>query len=270
MDISNLIQSLIVFVYGLFIGSFLNVLIDRLPQEEQVLKGRSHCDHCHRNLTWIELIPVLSFIFQKGRSRCCHKKLSFQYPLVELATGIGFAIIYYFTLDYSIIPLFNYWIIIISYLILFSSFLVIFVTDVKTQIIPDSMLVTSLIGIALVNVLSNDSLIINLKSLFLNNFLSALGAFLFFLIIYLVTRGKGMGFGDVKLVFVLGLFLGFPRIIFALYSAFLTGAIIGVILVLIHKKSMKSQVPFGPFLIIGCLISFIFESQFIIFWKGVL
>jgi leader peptidase (prepilin peptidase) / N-methyltransferase len=266
----------IIFIYGLFIGSFLNVLIDRLPEGEQVLRGRSHCDHCKRNLNWYELIPLFSFIFQKGRSHCCHRKLSLQYPLIELITGIGFGIIYYFfsgqyqLFDNSFISLFHYSIILVSYLIIFSAFLVIFVSDFKTFIIPDSMLVVLLFGVIINKIMLFYPTYYIQYTIYLPYFLSALGAFIFFMTIFLATRGRGMGFGDVKLAPIIGLFLGYPLSIFAIYAAFLTGAFIGVILVIVHRKSMKSQLPFGPFLIVGVAAAIILQPIFLVWWKGVI
>ncbi len=248
---------LFVFLLGLAIGSFLNVLIDRLPVGENVLVGRSHCDFCKKTLKWYELIPLFSFIIQGGKCRRCHKKLSLQYPLIELITGLGF-VFFYQVLDYPIIILFAYWII-------FSSLLVIFVADLKYQIIPDSMVVAGSIGAA-VRLFSQISPIGFIGVL--PYVLSAVGALGFFFFLWFITKGRGMGLGDVKLVFLLGLLLGFPGIIVALYAAFLTGAVVGVILILRGKKSLKGQVPFGPFLIIGTIVALQWMTPIIQFWAS--
>jgi prepilin signal peptidase PulO-like enzyme (type II secretory pathway) len=140
-----------------------------------------------------------------------------------------------------------------------SLLIIIFVFDLKHFIIPDRVLFP-LIGIALIY-----GLIFNLQSLngLINIFVSAFSAGAFFLAIYLVSRGKWLGFGDVKLAFFMGLFLGFPDIIVALYSAFTIGAIIGVGLILAKRKDMKSEIPFGPFLIIGTMTAFFWGNQII-------
>ena len=235
---------LFIFLLGLVIGSFFSVLIDRLPVGENVLVGRSHCDFCKKSLRWYELIPLFSFIIQGGRCRRCHKKLSLQYPLIELLTGLGF-VFFYHVLDYPVLTLF-------AYLLIFSSLLVIFMADLKYQIIPDSMIIVGCIGA----VLRLMSLVRPISPMgILPYLLSAVGGASFFLFLWILTKGRGMGLGDVKLVFFLGLLLGFPGIIVALYAAFLTGAAVGVILILSGKKSLKGQVPFGPFLIIGTVFA---------------
>ncbi len=250
-------MTLFIFLLGLAVGSFLNVLIDRLPKGESVLVGRSHCDFCKKTLRWYELIPLVSFVMQAGRCRRCHKKLSLQYPLVELVAGIGFIFLYR-TLDYPVLTLVAYWLI-------FSSLLVIFVADLKYQIIPDSMIAAGVIG-AFVRMisLSGQMSFIGWESYIV----SALGAAGFFFLLYLVTRGRGMGLGDVKLVFLLGLLLGFSSVIIALYVAFLTGAFVGVILIVKGKKTLKAKVPFGPFLIIGFIVAAQWTEQLLHLWRN--
>lgn len=274
-----------IFILGICIGSFLNVLIDRLPFYKSPLKGRSKCDFCRKTLAPVDLIPIISYLMLKGRCRYCHKKLSWQYPLVEIFTGLMFVFIYIYQVKIS-----NYEFLIShqflnalnlsvlkSYfplLFIFSSFLVIFISDLKYQIIPDEMLVVIIVGIIGYKISSgvcpdiirtgmflNDGILDNL----LTTILSGFGAGLFFLLIYLITRGKGMGFGDVKLAPLLGLFLSYPKIIVALYLAFLTGAAVSIILVLLGKKGLKQTIAFGPFLLIGTSISF-FWGHFFWLW----
>ena len=257
----------ILFLIGLFVGSFLNVIIDRLPRKETIAKGRSHCEFCKKELAWYDLIPLLSFLMLKGKCRYCHKQIGAYYPIIELSTGILFAATYFFVVSNFKFQIsnelinqnslfFNSPIITLQalislayYLFIVSSFIVIFFEDLKFGIIPDKIIFSSIIATFFyLSVLNPQSLIINL--------LSALGAFSFFLILFLITKGKGMGFGDVKLSVLLGLILGFPKIIFALYLAFLTGAFVGIILIIWRKKrSLKDAIPFGPFLIAGTLLS---------------
>lgn len=231
-------MEIFIFLFGLCIGSFANVLIDRLPQGQDVLRGRSRCDHCKKNLRWFELVPVISFLIQGGQCRRCHKKLSWQYPIIEIVVGIGFVLLYQRIPD----------------LFIFLSLLVIFVADLKYEIIPDSMVALGLLG----SLLQED---------LLQNWPSAIGVAAFFLFLFFITKGRGMGFGDVKLVFLLGLILGFPNIVVALYFAFLTGAAIGIILMLGGKKSLKSHVPFGPFLILGTLFALLYGSRVMSWWN---
>jgi len=229
-------KSLLFFLMGTAIGSFLNVLIDRLPKGEDVVFGRSKCDFCNKALRWFELIPLLSFILQRGRCRRCHKRLTIQYPFVELLTGISFVLV-----SLYLSPL---WFAIVSVVV------VIVLADFKYQIIPDSMLVILLV-----------------ISLFVNfDPLVGLGSGLVFYILWLVTKGRGMGFGDVKLSAVLGTLLGFPQAIIAFYMAFLTGALYGVILMITRKAGMKSRVAFGPFLLFGSAISVFWTYPILLFF----
>ncbi len=248
-------MSAFVFILGLTIGSFLNVLIDRLPQGRSIFWGRSKCDHCHKTLRWFELIPVLSFFIQGGRCRRCHRVLSIQYPLVELLTAIG--ITYLFLVFSKSLSLS------ISSSLVFSSLLVIFFADLKYQIIPDSMVVIGLLG-------SIGILIATSMSMIAINIITGLASSCFFLFFWYFTHGRGMGLGDVKLALLLGFLLGFPKIVVALYIAFLTGAAYGVILILIGKKSLKTRIAFGPFLVLGTLITIIWGGSIIAWWKGLL
>jgi leader peptidase (prepilin peptidase)/N-methyltransferase len=240
------------FIIGLFVGSFLNVLVDRIPRNENFIKGHSHCEFCKKNLQWYDLFPVLSFIFLQGKCRYCKHPLSLLYPTIEISTGLLFATTYLFLISNQIINPLSL-ITLIYYLIVISSFIVIFFTDLKSGIIPDMILLPTII-VTLLYIL-----IINPSS-FIINLLCGVGAFLFFVIISVVftflTKKQSMGGGDIKLVFLLGLFLGFPNVIISLYIAFLTGGLIGIILILWRKKSFqKATLPFGPFLILGSIVS---------------
>lgn len=239
----------ILFLYGLAIGSFLNVLIDRLSQEEGI-GGRSHCDYCKKTLTPRDLIPVLSFLSTRGRCRYCHKRLSLQYPFVEILTGIVFVVSWHFSpFDAVALKLLT--------LALVSVLLVILGADLKYQIIPDEMQVAMVIlGIVLLVMEGAAPSAVALRF--------AEGALVMapILLLYALTKGKGMGFGDVKLAFGIGVLLGAVNGAVALYIAFLSGAFVGVILLLASRKKMKSKIAFGPFLVVGIVCMFFFEHQF--------
>lgn len=244
---------LLVALFGLVIGSFLNVLADRLPKGQDVFLGRSHCDFCKKNLRWFELIPVISFFSCGARCLRCHKRLSWQYPLSELVTATGFIVLYrVFGMHAAELA---------ASLVIFSSLLVVTLADLKYQIIPDSMIVTSLVG-------AIAWLYVHVPpAMWLAHGLSGIAACALFYMLWYGTKGKGMGFGDVKLSFVLGLLLGFPGTIFALYIAFLTGAGVGVILILGGSKTLKSKIAFGPFLILGILGTAMWYSELLLVWK---
>ncbi len=269
--IFNLLIDFFIFIFGLCIGSFLNCVIYRLEQKKS-LKGRSFCPYCKHTLSWSDLVPVFSLLFLRGKCRYCKKKISVQYPLVEIATGVLFVLILSFGdvgfpagSPTSVGSLLN-----IAFLFYVASVLIIvFVYDLKHYLIPDKILFPA-IGVAFIYRLfenlniSNWILISNLAP-FLNYFWAAAIASGFFLAIFLISGGRWMGFGDVKLAILMGILLGFPNILVGLFLAFFFGAIIGVILMVLNKKGLKSEIPFGPFLIAGTFIA-MFWSQAIIQW----
>lgn len=249
----------IIFLSGLFLGSFFGVLVDRLPRNESVIKGRSYCGHCKKELSPLDLIPVISFLFLRGKCRYCKTKLSFYYPAIELATGALLSLVFYFSPAGGVIQL-------TYYLFITSVFIIIFFTDLKYGIIPDKVTFPAII-ISLVFLLLQ-------RNLLINHLISGILSFLFFVaisyIFFVLTKKESMGGGDIKLAFFLGLFLGFPNIIVCLYIAFLTGAIVAIILVLWRKKSFRQgTIPFGSFMVSGALISLLFGqaifSQALIF-----
>ena len=255
--ISYLVYSL-VFVFGLAVGSFLNCVIYRLEKNESFLKGRSYCPHCKHILGWKDLIPVFSFLILKGKCRYCHQKISLQYPLVELSTAIIFLFIW--LKFYAIAQNFN----LFFYLIISCFLILIFVYDLKHYIIPDKIIYPAILIAFLYNILYS-YFTLRTPYFILNSIYSALGAAGFFLLIFLISKGKWLGFGDVKLAFFMGFFLGFPNILVALFFAFFSGAIIGIGLIISGKKTLKSEVPFGPFLVAGTFIT-LFLGETTINW----
>ncbi len=263
-----------IFIFGLLVGSFLNCVIYRLETEKSFLKGRSFCPHCKTTLEWFDLIPVLSFFWLRGQCRYCGEKISWQYPLVELATALLFTQIFTFQISTSnqifIIQTLN----IIYYLTIAAFLIIIFVYDLKHYIIPDKVIYPAIV-IALIFILqfaifnqftflsAFGGEIFTEANIFQSSILSAFGAALFFLAVVLITKGKGMGIGDIKLAFLMGLILGWPNILVALFLAFFLGAVSGIFLILFKRKTMKSEVPFAPFLIIGLFLSLFFGDRII-------
>lgn len=246
------------FVLGLVVGSFLNSLIYRLEKKESIVKKRSYCPFCKKSLSWFELIPLMSFIFQKGKCRKCKKKISLQYPLVELVTGIIFVLIGIYFFDPTVLSIINT----CYLLVVICSLIIIFVYDLKHYIIPNEV-IYSIIIVSFLYIFY--SLFIIHNSSFYYNILSAVIAGLFFLIIVLFSRGKWMGMGDAKLALFMGLILGWPDILMALFIAFLIGAIVSIILIIFKKKKFQSEIPFGPFLSLATIIT-IFWGNILIDW----
>lgn len=238
---------LISFILGACVGSFLNVVVDRIPRDEPFLFSTSHCENCHTRLAWYDLIPLFSYSMLRGKCRYCGISLSGYYPLVEVLTGIFFLIcgvIFFSSIVQGIMDVSIFYTVLIG-----CGLIVIFFTDIKYGIIPDQVIGTLLL-ITLISNTINHTLLLHLWA--------AVGAFLFFYALFFFTKGKGMGFGDVKLAFLIGFLLGPLQSIFALYVAFLTGAVVSLILVLGRKKKFHGgTIPFGPFMILGVIISVI-------------
>ncbi len=258
---------LIIFLLGISLGSFLNVLIDRLPQGEDVVHGRSHCDHCKRTICWYELIPVLSWMLQGGKSRCCHKKLSFQYPFIELTIGIGCVVLYLLFFGLIMTMSLPY----LGAVLLLCSAVGIFVADLKTERIPTVFLYGGFFGTLLllsprVLLCVNGSKETCFELLNIYVLPAVLGAGFFF-VLWLFSKGRAMGDGDIYLAGIIGLALGYPKLVIAYYVSFLTGAIVGVILILVRKKRMNSHISFGPFLVIGLGMTYIYGSAILTWWS---
>ncbi len=254
------------FLLGLAVGSFLNSVIYRLDIGESLIKTRSHCPYCKKTLSWFELIPLMSFILQKGRCRHCKKPISLQYPLVELVTGALFWLVISNSkfLISNQIPISNaqFLIPVIFWLFVISCLIIIFVYDLKHYIIPDQVIYPAIIVAILYNLYL---LFITHHSLLFSNLLAAVIAGGFFLLIILISKGKWMGAGDAKLAVFMGLVLGWPKILLALFLAFLIGAFVSVILMILKKKTLKSEIPFGPFLA-GATILTLFLGDALVDW----
>jgi leader peptidase (prepilin peptidase)/N-methyltransferase len=254
-----LILTIIFFVFGLIIGSFLNVVIIRLNTQRS-FGGRSGCMSCMNTLSWYELIPVFSFLFLKGRCKNCKAKISIQYPIVEFLTGLIFALLFLkfqniFFYDPTPIFSFTY----AFYAAAFSLLLVIAVYDIKHKIIPDILSlflgILTFVGLFLFN---SGGFYPHIPSILeLSSGLIIAAPFAFF---WLVSSGKWMGLGDAKLAISLGWLLGLSRALSGLVLAFWIGAIVGLALVVFSKKhGMKSEIPFAPYLVLGTLLAFLFE-----------
>jgi len=242
------------FLIGSCFGSFTNVVVDRLPQRKSLLHPPSHCDHCHKRIATYDLIPVFSFLFLKGKCRYCKHKLPVRVFLVELISGL--ACLY---LVASFLPIQGFF-----FFLVFLIILAISLIDLQIGIIPDELLV-------LLGVLSVVYILFSHPLTFFTHLITGFISFAFFLLIFLVTRERGMGFGDVKYSFFIGFLLSPTETIAAFYIAFLTGAAISIILVIGKIKKLKgSTVPFGPFLSLGFLASLLYGEHIVRFSRAIL
>lgn len=250
-------------VFGFIVGSFLNVVIYRLHSEEGgIVSGRSHCRHCSQELQWFENVPLMSFLFLRGKCRHCHEKISWQYPLVEMACASAFVLA---SLGVGQLEFSNgflgYSIGALSALV-FAAMIVIFVYDLKYMEVP---MVVIWFGVGLC------SMILCISALFLpgENFygsqfflhtLSGVIAFLFFFLLSYVSDETWMGYGDGFIALVIGLFLGPLATFVAIVIAVWVGTFIGLSMVFFGSKGMKSAIPFGPFLVGGMFGAYAVQS----------
>jgi leader peptidase (prepilin peptidase)/N-methyltransferase len=232
-----MVEALIVFLFGLTIGSFCNVVIYRLPLGESIIAPGSHCRSCGNSIRPWDNIPLLSYFILKGQCRFCKERISTRYPAVEFTSGMLFVLLWL---------KFGFSLSLASYALLSSALVVVALIDLDHKIIPD---IISLPGIAVGLSLSLWFLPITpLASLF--GFLT--GGILFYLIA-VVSKG-GMGGGDIKLIAMIGAFLGWQGVLFTIFSGALLGSLVGVTLMLLGKKGRKDKVPFGPFLSCGAIL----------------
>lgn len=226
------------FLLGLVFGSFSNVLIWRIPQEK-TLNGRSMCPKCKNKISWYDNIPLLSFLILKGRCRNCKTDISLRYPLVEFITGIIFLFLYFkFGLSSQMF-----------FLVLLSPVLIsIFFIDLDHQLIPDELVFWG-IGFSFLY------LVFISPQFFYSSFFAGLISSLFLLTLHFITHGRGMGLGDVKFAILGGMMVGLANIFHWFFAAFLTGAIIGCILILTRKYGLKSKIAFGPFLVFALFLT---------------
>lgn len=243
----------LIFLLGTIIGSFLNVCIYRIPKGQSIIYPPSHWPNCSTPLKWYNLIPIFSFILQRGRCTYCGEKISLQYPIVESINGLLYIALYYklgLTMD------------IIFYGIIFSILIVITFIDLKHMIIPDSLNIGLLILGLIYRIFRYN--IYNIPINIINSILALIVPSGVFMLIILISKG-GMGGGDMKLIGVLGFILGLKEITLTMFLSFLLGAIISIFLLLFNIKGKKDPIPFGPFICLAFMIT-VFWGDKLILW----
>ena len=235
------------FLFGLIFGSFFNVVGYRLPKEESIVNPPSHCPNCNKRLTPLELIPVLSYIIQRGKCRNCKTKIGLFYPIFELITGILFALTYIvFGLNVELI---------IS-LIFVSSLIIIFISDYQTMIIPDEIIIFALVSKVIYALVTND---ISVLSILLNGLIASSLMLLLKKFGDKAFKKESMGGGDIKLLFIFGMYLGFEL---AIITIFLSSFIALPYSLIVLNKNKEHIVPYGPFLAIAALILYLSQIDF--------
>jgi prepilin signal peptidase PulO-like enzyme (type II secretory pathway) len=254
---TNLIL-IFVFIFGLIIGSFLNCLIWRLHKKESIM-GRSYCPKCKKQIAWYDNIPVLSFIVLRGKCRSCGKTISWQYLAVEFITGLLFVMAFY--LNYKL-QVDNYGLVIfnlslITQLIrdwfIIAVMIVIFIYDLRWYLILDIVTLPACLIVFILNLILGFSL--------WNLLISGIIGGSFFLIQFVISKGKWIGGGDIRLGLLIGLTLGWPGVLTAIIISYFIGSIVGLGLIAAGKKKWGSEVPLGVFLTVGAIITLFWQTQ---------
>lgn len=251
------------FILGLCFGSFFNVVIYRLPAGESILNPPSHCPSCQKPIRWYDNLPLLSYLILKGKCRDCGSKISWRYPLIEILTGFIFLASYYLAFQSVNLSFF-------LNLFFLSVLLVVAFIDFDTFIIPDRVILPAIflsLGLLIFNLaLSSVKILPLLPGPVFSSLVGAVVAFLFFYFLAFISPlmfGKeGMGGGDLKLAFFLGLYLGY-YVFVALFIAFFLGSLFGLSLIYFRGKEKKEEIPFGPFLSLGGATTLFFGSAIV-------
>jgi leader peptidase (prepilin peptidase) / N-methyltransferase len=236
----------IALLFGLTIGSFLNVVIYRLPRKESLSRPASHCPRCDTAIKWYDNVPVASWIALRGRCRSCGQPIAIRYPIVESMTGIGFALATWrFGVDWRTLVACAF----------VAALVAIAFIDYDEMIIADSIVLPG----AVVGLGSSIALDPGRWWIYV---VSSVGCGVFFLALVLLWPGGGMGAGDAKMGLFMGAVLG-PRILVAVFVAFLLGSVVGIYLMVVKKAGRKTRVPFGPFLAVGAVLA-LFVGQMLV------
>jgi prepilin signal peptidase PulO-like enzyme (type II secretory pathway) len=249
---------------GAAIGSFLNVCVDRLPAGQSLTGPPSHCDACQRRLNFLDLFPVLSYIFLRGRCRYCGVRIPLQVLLVELGCGLFTAFLFWnkgLTLEFAIIAFYSY------------IYIVIALIDLKHQLILNKIVYPSLIAALIIapffvqggNLVNGNFYFGDTNIGILNALIGAGVGFIFLLIPTIISRG-GMGFGDVKMAALIGLTTGFPGVLVAVLGGIILGGVVAILLLVFRIKKKKEAIPFGPFLSIGAIVSMLWAAPILNWW----
>lgn len=282
----------ILFIIGLAFGSFLNVVILRYDPDEFVfslkgLKGRSKCPDCGKKLKWFELVPIASYIIQGGKCRKCDSRLSLQYPVVEFLTGAFFVLIPWFLYNFYSISKLSvnvdptvFWLLSAAWIVVFCILILITWIDRAHFIIPNELnAILAFLGVVIIGLkdlmsasvlpftksfLTHFQIILSpTRDIFLNHIGGALIGALFFILLIAISRGRALGWGDVKFAFAGGLVFGWPDIGLSLIISFVIGGVVGALFILLGDKEMKDKLPFAPFLSIGMALTFFFGTAIV-------
>ena len=246
---------------GLAVGSFLNLCIDRLPKDKSIVRPGSHCDSCNQSLKAVDLVPVFSYIWLKGRCRYCGARIPLRSPVVEFATAAIFAFLaWHYGLSLEL-----------AFAVIYAGiFIVIFAIDLEQELILNIVVFPAMILAFAFSFFWGgfEELWPKIGPGFvLSALLGGAVGFVLMLLPYLLTRGRGMGYGDVKLAAFIGLMSGFPLVLVALLVGIIAGGLVAVFLLLSRMvKSRKAAIPYGPFLAVGAMVALIWGDKIFHWW----
>jgi len=246
-----------IFLFGASIGSFLNCLVYRLRHKKTIL-DRSFCPRCLHQLSWYDLFPLLSFLILRCRCRYCNQKISWQYPIVEMITGLLFlfSFLNLYSTFYFLDSTFCFMLIRDWFFIAVMIF--VFIYDLKYMLIEDLVILPAIVVVFCLNLLSK----ISLSSILLG---AVVGWSIFFFQ-YFLTKKKGMGEGDLRLGILMGVMFAWPKVLVAIFISYIIGGFISLFLILFKRKGFKSELPLGPFLAIGSLVAMFWGDKILEFY----
>jgi leader peptidase (prepilin peptidase)/N-methyltransferase len=262
-----IIPIILIFIFGLAVGSFLNVVVWRLPRGKR-LTGRSQCPNCKHKLEARNLIPLVSFLVLRGRCQWCKVKISIRYPILELVTAALFALLAYYFYPTTISEI----LFLLRNLVILSGLISIFVIDLEHFLILDVIVFPLSVFVFIFNLtidLLNFQQLFSIHSLTLGGLLAAAFLGMFFLLLHILSKGKWMGLGYVKFAILLGLAIGWPQILVVAFLSFTLGTIISLPLLFFGAK-MTTKLPFGAFLSLSALITLLYGGKIAAWYLGLI
>ena len=236
---------------GSAVGSFLNVCIDRLPLHQSIITPPSRCPVCERKVAALDMVPVFNYLWLKGKCRYCHSPIPLRIPIVELLTGVLFALLYW---KYELHPE-------LAMPLIYAGFLIIIIfIDLEHRLILNKVIYPGILVAFIFSFFWPDLGVIN-------SLIGGATGFALMFLIFIVSRG-GMGEGDVKLALMMGLMGGFPEIFIALLIALLTGGLMAILLLSLHLKKRKEAIPFGPFLAVAGMVTLLWGESLYDWYRG--
>lgn len=240
----NALYLFIFFIFGTAIGSFLNVIICRLQKQESFVHGRSHCPHCRAKLHWHDLLPIVSFMCLGGKCRYCRKTIAWRYLLIEIITGLLFVLGAAVVADNAQL---------LVYLVAASFFIILFIYDSETYIVPDNVSLPAVVAIFLLNLAAGKD--------WLALVLGILAGAGWFLAQFVLSRGRWVGGGDIRLGALIGALLGWPLVGLSLLIAYVAGSIVALVLVAAKQAKFGGRLPFATFLLPAALATWLYGRQ---------